>query len=84
MIAGATVAVTIVVIGIAAGGYFYYTKYGCSAVSGEVVTPYSAPGSGEFSEVDSERTNSEIMDDLEHGASSNLDTKKGRQRTENL
>ena len=28
MAAGAAVAVTLVVIGIAAGGYFYYTKYG--------------------------------------------------------
>ena len=35
MAAGAAVAVTLVVIGIAAGGYFYYTKYG-----------FSAPGSG--------------------------------------
>ena len=34
MAAGAAVAVTLVVIGIAAGGYFYYTKYGFAAPSG--------------------------------------------------
>ena len=28
MAAGAAVAVTLVVLGVAGGGYFYYTKYG--------------------------------------------------------
>ena len=37
MAAGAAVAVTLVVIGIAGGGYFYYTKYG-----------FGTPGTGGF------------------------------------
>ena len=35
MAAGAAVAVTLVVIGVVAGGYFYYTKYGFSTPGAE-------------------------------------------------
>ena len=43
MAAGAAVAVTLVVVGIAAGGYFYYTKYGFGAVTSSFANPTVAP-----------------------------------------
>ena len=43
MAAGTAVAVTLVVVGIAAGGYFYYSKYGFSTPStGGISNPNTA------------------------------------------
>ena len=39
MAAGAAVAVTLVVVGLVGGGYFYYTKFGFGAVTGSFANP---------------------------------------------